>query len=268
MGQRVPCRDVVARRVEPGAAWAAYLAGHRMLRDWLAALPADVMQSPSVLPGWTVRDLAAHMALVANSVARLTKAPRDERALTIAQYVARYAEAAGSIDAKTRAQAKVEEPVSALDERSAAAEETMQDLGPGDPVVAAGRGPIRLGDFLVTRCIEAAVHADDLARSVPGIERPVPPPETERLAVRALLDVLAETAPGRSVEVRVPPYAAVQCIEGPRHTRGTPGNVVETDPTTWLQLAAGRTSWADARTAGQIDASGERADLGSYLPLL
>ena len=254
--------------MEPGAAWAAYQSGHQVLRDWLAVLPADVMQLPSVVGGWTVQDLATHMALVANSVARLTNARRGERPLTIAQYVARYAEAAGSIDENTRAQAQGGEPVTALDDRWAGAVETIQELGPGDPVVAAGRGPIRLSDYLVTRCIEIAVHADDLARSVPGIERPVPPPETERLAVRALLDALAERAPGRSVEVRVPPYAAVQCIEGPRHTRGTPGNVVETDPTTWLQLAAGRISWADVRAAGQVDASGERADLGSYLPLL
>jgi uncharacterized protein (TIGR03083 family) len=259
---------VVTKRVEPGAAWSAYQAGHLLVRDWLAALPADVMALPSVLPGWTVRHLAAHLALVANSVARLTEAPRGEPPLTIAQYVARYAAATEMIDIETRALADAAEPVTTMDKRSAAAAETMHRLGGGDPVVAAGRGPIRLSDYLVTRCIEIAVHADDLARSVPGIERPVPPPETERLAVRALLDVLAEIAPGRSVEVRVPPYAAVQCIAGPRHTRGTPGNVVETDPTTWLQLAAGRNSWADARAAGQVDASGERADLGSFLPLL
>jgi uncharacterized protein (TIGR03083 family) len=238
------------------------------VRDWLAALPDDVMALPTVLPGWTVQHLAAHVALVANSVARLTDAPRGERPLTIAQYLARYAEAAESIDARTRAQADEAELLAAIDERSAAAAENLRRLGAGDPVVMAGRGPIRLGDFLVTRCIEIAVHADDLARSVPGIERPVPPVETERLAVRALLDALAETAPGRSVEVRVPPYAAVQCIEGPRHTRGTPSNVVETDPTTWLRLASGRISWADAMESGHVDASGERANLGPHLPLL
>jgi uncharacterized protein (TIGR03083 family) len=266
--QRVTCRAVAARRVETGLAWSAYQAGHDVVRDWLAALPADVMVLPSVLPGWTVQDLAAHLALVANSVARLTPAARRERALTIAQYVARYAEAADAIDANTRAQAEKGDPLAAVDERSAAAKATMQRFKGIDPVVAAGRGPIRLSDYLVTRCIEIAVHADDLARSVPGIERPAPPAETERLAVRALLTVLAEAAPGRSVEVRVPPYAAVQCIEGPRHSRGTPGNVVETDPTTWLRLACGRVSWVDAVNSGHVDASGERADLGPHLPLL
>jgi uncharacterized protein (TIGR03083 family) len=254
--------------MEPGPAWSAYQAGHQVLRDWLAVLPADVMNLPSVLPGWTVRHLAAHLALVANSVARLEQAPRDERPLSIAQYVARYADAAGSIDAATRAKSDDGDPLAALDERLAAATATVQRLGSGDPVVAAGRGPIRLGDFLVTRCVEIAVHADDLARSVPGIERAAPPAETERFAVRALLDALADNAPGRSVEVRVPPYAAVQCIEGPRHSRGTPGNVVETDPTTWLRLAAGRTTWLDAVESGHVSASGQRADLSSHLPLL
>jgi hypothetical protein len=86
-----------------------------------------------------------------------------------------------------------------------------------------------------------------------------------RLAVRLLLDRLATRAPGRSVEVRVPPYAAVQCVEGLRHTRGTPPNVIETDPKTLLLLATGRQTWNDA--ADRISASGPRADLSAFLPL-
>jgi len=73
--------------------------------------------------------------------------------------------------------------------------------------------------------------------------------------------------PGRSVELRVPPHVAVQCIEGPRHTRGTPPNVVETDAATWLRLASGATSWADAVAEGTVVASGNRADLSAHLPL-
>jgi Bacterial SCP ortholog len=88
-----------------------------------------------------------------------------------------------------------------------------------------------------------------------------------RAAVTYLLGVLAERAPGRAVEVRVPPYAAVQCIEGPRHTRGTPPNVVETDPLTWLALAAGRAGWAAEVAAGKVRASGPRSDLSGWLPL-
>jgi hypothetical protein len=90
---------------------------------------------------------------------------------------------------------------------------------------------------------------------------------TVRDAVRALLGALADLAPGRSVEVRVPPYGAIQCVPGPRHTRGTPPNVIETDPRTWIDLATGRSSWADAVHSGRVRASGNRADLTPYLPL-
>lgn len=88
-----------------------------------------------------------------------------------------------------------------------------------------------------------------------------------RIACRTLAGRLAATAPGRSVELRVPPFAAVQCVAGPRHTRGTPPSVVETDPLTWLDLAAGRSTWAEAVSAGRVRASGERSDLSAYLPL-
>jgi Bacterial SCP ortholog len=91
--------------------------------------------------------------------------------------------------------------------------------------------------------------------------------EQTRLLVKHFLAVLGDRAPGRSVEVRVPPYAAVQAVEGVRHTRGTPPAVVETDPETWLALATGRLAWREAELAGRLRASGERADLTPYLPL-
>ncbi|SRR5579875_779801 len=94
-----------------------------------------------------------------------------------------------------------------------------------------------------------------------------PPRDALRVAVRYLLDALAASAPGRAVEVRVPPVAAVQCLPGPRHTRGTPPNVVETDPATWIRLATGKLRWAEAVGAGTVQASGPRADLSSYLPV-
>ena len=89
-----------------------------------------------------------------------------------------------------------------------------------------------------------------------------------RDATRYLLEELVARAPGRSVEVRVPPYGAVQCVEGPRHTRGTPPNVIETDPETWVALATGSVSWDEARRSGRVRASGERADLSAYVPLI
>jgi hypothetical protein len=92
-------------------------------------------------------------------------------------------------------------------------------------------------------------------------------PEQTRLLVKHFLAVLAERAPGASVEVRVPPYAAVQAVPGVRHTRGTPPAVVELDAETWIGLATGTVTWADAEGDGRVRASGERADLSPLLPL-
>lgn len=89
----------------------------------------------------------------------------------------------------------------------------------------------------------------------------------ERAAVKAALAVLVARAPGRSVEVRIPPYAAVQAVAGTTHRRGTPSAVVEAGARTWLDLACGRLAWADARATGAVRASGERSDLGPWLPL-
>lgn len=85
--------------------------------------------------------------------------------------------------------------------------------------------------------------------------------------VKATLAELVKRAPGRAIEVRIPPYAAVQCGEGPTHTRGTPPNVIEMDANTWLALANGLESWSDAINRGAISASGARADLSEYLPI-
>lgn len=86
-------------------------------------------------------------------------------------------------------------------------------------------------------------------------------------ACRYLLEELAESAPGNSVEVRVPPYGATQCIEGPRHTRGTPPNTVEMNPDVWFALATGSMSWSQALAEAKVQASGTRADLSEVLPL-
>ena len=97
--------------------------------------------------------------------------------------------------------------------------------------------------------------ADDPGRKVVGA------------AVKTTARWLAQQVPGRSVELRVPPHVAVQCVEGPRHTRGTPPNVIETDAATWLRLATGRLTWDAAVAEGKVAASGNRADLSAVLPL-
>jgi hypothetical protein len=110
-----------------------------------------------------------------------------------------------------------------------------------------------------------AVHVTEVTRALDAGQEPSRAALWS--AVRYLLLTLAETVPGKSVEVRVPPVAAVQCIPGVRHTRGTPPNVVETDPVTWIRLATGRLDWAAAVASGQVQASGTRADLRAFLPV-
>lgn len=91
--------------------------------------------------------------------------------------------------------------------------------------------------------------------------------EDLRLLTKHLLGLLVQRAPGGAVEVRVPPYAVAQCLEGTRHTRGTPPAVVETDPATWVGLALGDLAWDEAERTGRLTASGERSDLSALLPL-
>ena len=112
------------------------------------------------------------------------------------------------------------------------------------------------------RIPEASGHAAVASALASGPDR-----ETLATAVRFLLQVLADDAEGNTVEVRVPPFGAVQAIQGPRHTRGTPPNVIEMDATTWLHLATGRVTWADAVASGSVVASGQRASLEAHLPL-
>lgn len=100
------------------------------------------------------------------------------------------------------------------------------------------------------------------ARDPEAARRPVLAP-----AVRHTLELFAEEFPGGAVELRVPPYGAVQAIAGMHHTRGTPPAVVETDAATWLALVTGSLDWTEARGSGRIQASGERSDLSGMLPL-
>ncbi len=116
---------------------------------------------------------------------------------------------------------------------------------------------------MARRAVTAAEVRDALAQLAGGD----PAGPAARDLVRTTLRWLAQQHPGHTVEIRVPPFAAVQAIEGPRHTRGTPPNVVEMDAATWLDLVAGRLRWADAVAGGRVTASGLRADLGALLPL-
>jgi len=96
---------------------------------------------------------------------------------------------------------------------------------------------------------------------------PSVPRAVVRTAVRFTLEEFAARVPGGAVEIRVPPDGAIQAVPGPGHTRGTPPNVVQTDPVTWLRLVTGRLDWSEAVRSGRLSASGQRADLGAWLPL-
>jgi len=117
------------------------------------------------------------------------------------------------------------------------------------------------------------IPAEDLVAAVEPVrswlagDAEQPPRALLGVAVKTTARWLAQQVPGRSVELRVPPHVAVQLVPGPRHTRGTPPNVIETDAGTWLRLATGATTWDDAVADGRVSASGNRADLSGYLPL-
>ncbi|MFJ9543585.1 sterol carrier family protein [Streptomyces sp. NPDC101225] len=239
--------------------------GH--LRQAVRTLSPEQLAGPTRLGDWTVRDLIAHTGTALGAVGRLVDRPEPVRQeATVLDWPRATAADAHGIDEASRRLAEEHPDLDAyladVERRFAA------DLAAhrGTRLLATGAGPMTLSDYLVTRTVELIVHTDDLNDAVPGLEVPY---ERQALAActRLLADALAAKAPGGSTEVRIPPYAVVQCIEGPRHTRGTPPNVVETDPLTWVRLATGRLTWPEAVEKAQVSASGERADLSGLLPL-
>ncbi len=245
----------------------------RALQAWLAAAPVEVFATATVLPGWDVRALVGHLLVMHEGLLAVLNRPSRDQPMEMWALVGRYAAAADEIGRAAGERAGADDPDALLARLAATTESLAAGFARASlpAVVLTPRGPGRLGEFLRTRILDLVVHTDDLARS---LEDPASVPmERKALATacRTLATILADRHPGRSVEVRVPPYAAVQCgvgEDGPTHTRGTPPNVIETDPVSWLRLATGRLSWAELRAQGKISASGHRADLSSALPLL
>ncbi|HEY5980497.1 MAG TPA: sterol carrier family protein [Microlunatus sp.] len=250
----------------------ALLDQSRALLAWLPDLTDSDHRRPTVLTGWDTRMLIAHLVLIELGTVRVLGLPSQEKPLSPYAFVARYrpsVEAIAASTADTAGERTGRELVAAL--RDAVDDVEAALTGPRPPVVQAPRGPLRVEDWLETRIVELVVHADDLNRTFS--ERTAIPLVRSALGrtMRSLAQMLADAHPGRSVEVRIPPYAAVQCglgDPGPTHTRGTPPNVVETDALTFLRLATGRMSWSEAVAVGKVHASGLRADLSSALPLL
>ncbi|MGW2669934.1 sterol carrier family protein [Streptomyces sp. NPDC001272] len=229
-------------------------------------LGPEQLARPSGLGHWDVGELAAHIAWIADSLAAgLARPPGAVAELSAVEWPFATASLAGKISEAAR-ETLAGAPLPELFERAGARMAEALEAAPGHRVMDLWIGDMTLADFLVTRTVELVVHTDDLNRAADlGI-----PLDRQALAActRLLADALAMKAPGGSVEVRIPPFAVVQCVEGPRHTRGTPPNVVETDPLTWLRLATGRTGWAEALDAAEVSAGGERADLSGLLPLM
>lgn len=251
------------RRYDPSRAGEAIGVQARSVERWLTALPDADWGAATPLPGWRTAELVAHLTQTLRTITETFARAGPAAPGSVADYLARLPGAAGEIHDRELAAAAGKQPADLLAEYRQTLTAAVAAMAAPElpPVVEAPRGPLRTGDFLATRAIEFAVHAVDLSGA--PLERGV-----LAVAVRLLADVLAERAPGRSVELRIPPYAAIQCIAGPRHTRGTPPNVVETDPVTWLRLATGRLDWADAVASGAAAASGERSDLSAHLPVL
>ncbi|MEU9746109.1 MULTISPECIES: maleylpyruvate isomerase family mycothiol-dependent enzyme [Streptomyces] len=236
------------------------------VRAAVLALTPEQLALPAGLGDWTVRELAAHLCFGVESVSRALEQPAPPAVeVGLPEWAFATAAYAAPISDDVKAYAASAEPAE-LFARTADRIDALLSDAPADRLIAIRVGAMRLGDFLVTRTVELVVHTDDLHRAT-GLDIPF---DRQALAActRLLADALAAKAPGASTEVRIPPYAVVQCVEGPRHTRGTPPNVVETDPVTWLRLATGRTTWAQALASAQVSASGERADLAALLPVM
>ena len=252
----------------------ALLEQSRTVLAWLQDLPTELFDRPTVLPEWNVRQLVGHLVLVHSSLAASLEQRTKETALPIHEFVTRYRRDVQMIMAST-----LEESAGLTGpEVLARLESSIDDLAVKltgnvqlSRVIMTRRGPTTIEDYLATRIVEVVVHTDDLNRSLPEVR----PATLQRGALarctRTLAGILAGRHPGRSVEVRIPPYAAVQCAigdPGPTHTRGTPPNVVETDSVTFLRLATGRIAWNEAIANGVVHASGLRANLSPVLPLL
>ena len=256
------------RRYDPAKTRAAVFGQLGNVREAVRGLGPEQLALPTRLDAWSVRELVAHIGMAVTAVHRALERPAPAKQdVQVVEWPFATAASSAAIADFTRGLA-AEKPD--LDAYLADVEQslrTLLDAHPGGRLLGTNAGALPLDDYLVTRAVELVVHTDDLNAAVPGLEVPYDR-QALAAATRLLADALAVKAPGGSTEVRVPPYAVVQCVEGPRHTRGTPPNVVETDPLTWIRLATGRVAWTDAVKEAKVSASGERADLGGLLPLM
>ncbi|MFH8802727.1 sterol carrier family protein [Streptomyces sp. NPDC017936] len=257
-----------ARTYDPAKIRTAVLGQLGHVHDAVRGLAPEQLDLPTRLDGWSVRELVAHIGMALTAIGRSLDLPEPAKQdATVLDWPFATSADAAAIDEFTRRLAERNPDPDAYLTGVAQGLSEQLDAHPGTRLLRTNAGALPLADYLVTRTVELVVHTDDLNAAVPGLDVPYDR-QALAAATRLLADALAVKAPGGATEVRVPPYAVVQCVEGPRHTRGTPPNVVETDPLTWIRLATGRLAWKDAVEDAKVSASGERADLAHLLPLM
>lgn len=238
----------------------------RATAAFLTSLPEPAFARPTRLPGWDLRLLTAHLAAQQLALIDALEDGTPNRPTTLANYVRTL---------RARAHRVTEEATTVAGDESgpALARQLRRNVGDLVSLVAENLPevvhdpPLRTQDYLRWAAVDWVTHSDDI-NQVFGATPITFDRQAQADAVRSLASVLAANNPGHSVEVRVPPFAAVQCgREGdPSHTRGTPPNVVEADPMTFLRIATGRVRFADAGSG--LTASGTRADISDWLPLI
>jgi uncharacterized protein (TIGR03083 family) len=242
------------RRIDPATVRKSLASQWRAHVEFAGGLNADQLAAPSVLEGWTTELLVRHVALSAMLVTMWGVRPAEAVDGDVATWTAKAESAAADIDGATRSLPWDDD---SLANAFAAAESTMDAMA-DEELITVNIGGIKLADFLVTRVIEAVVHADDLGRST-GVAFPHDE-EALAVAVQALANSFADRVPGDAVELRVAPHVVVMCVAD----RAASPQVVEMDPATWMRLATGRITWDEAENAGQVPAS----VLGEHLPLM
>lgn len=253
------------RAITRAAAGVAAQARH--VAAFLSTLPTPAFAQATRLPGWDLRLLTAHLVAQQRELIEHSEQPTAARPSSVADALragrarrrrsdAHVHDIAGNDDGPELARQlryNVGEMVALIDDEL--------------PDVVGLNPPLRIRDALRLYAVDWIVHSDDI-NAVFGAAPVELDPQALADAVRCLAEALAEANPGRSIEVRVPPFSAVQCgtAGDPTHTRGTPPNVVEVEPLVFLRLATGRLTFDEALGHG-LTASGTRADISAMLPV-